>query len=325
MSEHDIIVIGGSAGSISTLITLVKALPSDLAASVFITVHIRPQSTSRLPQVLSSAGKLEVCYATDGEAIERSNIYVAPPNRHLLLEDGVTRLSAGPLENGFRPAVDSMFRSAARTYGSRVIGVILSGMLDDGTLGLMTVKRYGGVAIVQDPDNIEFPDMPSSALEHVKVDYVRREDDLASLLIDLTKDTGEVSIKEERGNEEAPMNNEMDSALNEEIKRLTPLLYSCPECGGVLAPRWDGTLVHYECEVKHTFSPQALVSQQAEALERALWAGMRGLEEKARLSDQIAANAQTQGNAESAAMFSERARVAREQANLLRQLIGRLT
>jgi two-component system chemotaxis response regulator CheB len=323
MPGHDIIVIGGSAGSIGPIVSFVKALPPDFAASLFITVHLNPQSTSRLPQMLSHRAGLQASYAVDGEAIQPGKIYIAPPNRHLLVEPGTVRLSTGPLENGFRPAVDALFRSAARTYGARVIGIIFSGMLDDGTLGLAIVKRQGGIAVVQDPDDTEFPDMPRSALEHVAVDYVLRAEDLADLIVKLTQATDPITAPAEET--QSTMRNDTDTALNEEIQHYSPLFFSCPACGGVLSPRWDGTLIHYECEVKHTYSLQALANQQSEALERALWAGMRGLEEKARLATQIAENAQTQRNSETSELFSERAQVAREQANLLRQLIGRLT
>ncbi len=171
MPEHDIIVVGASAGGVEALIILTGALPSNLQAAVFIVLHIPAQSPSLLPDILNRAGSLKVVSATDNAEIEYGHVYVAPPNFHLLVESEHIRVVSGPKENRHRPAIDPLFRSAATAYGSRVMGVILTGSLDDGTAGLQAIKICGGVAIVQDPQEALFPSMPMSALANVQVDY----------------------------------------------------------------------------------------------------------------------------------------------------------
>jgi two-component system chemotaxis response regulator CheB len=168
MPKRDIIVIGTSAGGMETLIELFSRLPKKLAASIFVVCHISPYSSGVLPKVISRAGSLPAAHPTDREPIKPGQVYVAPPDHHLLIEDSVVRVTQGPKENRFRPAVDPLFRSAAYAYGPRVIGVILTGSLDDGTAGLWAVKERGGLAVVQDPDEALFDSMPLSALNNVQ-------------------------------------------------------------------------------------------------------------------------------------------------------------
>src|SRR5689334_21556883 len=182
----DIIVIGASAGGISTLSELVKLLPEDLDAAVFVVVHIPRHSSNLLPRILSRKGVLPASSPVEGEKIERGRIYVAPPDQHMLIKPGRIRLVHGPRENGSRPAIDPLFRTAARVYGQRVVGVVLSGTLDDGTAGLIAIKRRGGIAIAQDPDEALYAGMPTSAIEHHTVDYVLPVSEIASTLIALT-------------------------------------------------------------------------------------------------------------------------------------------
>jgi len=169
---HDIIVIGASAGGVEALIALARQFPSDFPASVFIVLHIAPYPPSMLPDILNKAGVLPASHAVHGEPIERGHIYVAPSDSHMMLQAGSLRVVRGPKENGHRPAVDPLFRTAARFYHSRVIGVILTGALDCGTAGLMAVNSFGGLAVVQDPKEALCSEMPQSAIDHVKVDHV---------------------------------------------------------------------------------------------------------------------------------------------------------
>src|SRR3954467_11911937 len=178
MATRDIIVIGASAGGGEALSRLVSQLPVDLPASIFITIHFPPQGISVLPRILARAGAMPVVHAEDRERILRSRIYVAPPDRHMLLYPGMIRLIRGPTENRNRPAIDPMFRSAAVAYGARVIGVVLTGNLDDGTAGLMSVKRRNGVAIVQDPTDAMFSSMPASAAQNVETNEIVKLDDI---------------------------------------------------------------------------------------------------------------------------------------------------
>jgi two-component system chemotaxis response regulator CheB len=200
MESRNIIVIGASAGGFEALKKLVADLPKDLPASLFIVWHMSPNVRGVLPQVLNRAGGLHAANAFDGETIETSRIYVAPPDRHLLVESGRVRVTRGPRENRFRPAVDPLFRSAAAAYGRRVIGVVLSGALDDGTAGLWTIKHNGGTAVVQDPLDAEVPSMPENAMREVAVDYCISISEMAPLLARLSQEpvaeTAEVVMEE---------------------------------------------------------------------------------------------------------------------------------
>src|SRR5437588_1316031 len=182
MSGHDIIVIGTSAGGVEALVKLVRGLPADLPAAVFVVLHIPAHSPSLLPAILSRAGRLPAVHSTDNTKIEPGCIYIAPPDNHMLIEQDHICVVRGPKENRHRPAVDPTLRSAALTSGPRVIGVILTGALDDGTAGLLAVKRRGGIAVVQDPQDALYPSMPQNAIEYVDVDHIVPLSQMASLL-----------------------------------------------------------------------------------------------------------------------------------------------
>ena len=180
MPTRDIIVVGGSAGSVGVLLQLAGDLPEDLPAAIFVVVHTSPEGPGILDQILGRRSRMPVDYASDGDAVRTGRILLAPPDCHLILDDGLVRLSRGPNENRSRPAIDPLFRSAAESYGRRVAGVVLSGVLDDGTFGLLSIKRRGGVAIVQDLDDAMFASMPRSALASVEVDHVVPAAEMAS-------------------------------------------------------------------------------------------------------------------------------------------------
>src|SRR5262247_467324 len=171
MQGHDVIVIGASVGGVEALSNLVAQLPEDLPATVFVVLHVSATATGRLAQVLNRAGPLPATTVQDCDSFEPGHIYVAPPDHHLLVKQGCLRVTRGLRENRVRPAIDPLFRSAAVAYGARVVGVVLTGLQNDGTSGLLAIKRCGGIAIVQDPTDALYPDMPLSALDHVEVDY----------------------------------------------------------------------------------------------------------------------------------------------------------
>ena len=185
MGGHDIVVIGASAGGVWTLQQLVQGFPAHLPAAIFIVVHTSPRYPSFLPHILQKSGKLPAVHAVDGAEIEPGCLYVAPPDRHLLVKAEHMRVVLGPKENRFRPAIDPLFRTAALAYGKRVVGVVLSGALDDGTAGLVEIKEQGGVAIAQDPQEAFFPSMPESAIRHVGVDHILPIADIARVLVNL--------------------------------------------------------------------------------------------------------------------------------------------
>ncbi len=200
MPGHDIIVIGASAGGVEALTNLVSLLPGELPASLFIVLHVPPHGSSVLPRILGRKSQLPVVHASHGEPILPGRVYVAPPDHHLLIRRGVIHLSRGPRENGHRPALDPLFRSAAVAYGPRVVGVVLSGSLDDGTAGLEAIKQRGGLAMVQDPNEALYPGMPRSAVETVAVDHVAPISELAVLLDHLAHD----AVEDESGDPPMP-------------------------------------------------------------------------------------------------------------------------
>lgn len=285
--QHDLIVVGASAGGVEALTYLVQHLPTDLNASVMVVLHVYSQSPPVLAQILNSAGKLPASTAQDGEAIEKGRIYVAPPDYHLRLKPGYLQLTKGPRENHHRPAIDPLFRSAARAYKKRVIGVILTGMLDDGTAGLMAVKMQGGVAIVQDPDDAMYSGMPRSALENVEnIDYILPLSEIPSNLVNIVNTRAEKPRKSNLESGIAQSNMEAEDSNTLPAK---PSTFTCPDCGGSLWEFEEGKMLRFKCHVGHAFGTETLRALQSEDLEEALWSAARALQEKAMLSERMAA------------------------------------
>jgi two-component system chemotaxis response regulator CheB len=323
MPCHDIIVIGCSAGGVEALGKLAGGFPRDLPAAVFVVHHFPPYAVSVLPTILGRAGPLPAAHAADGEAIQPGRIYVAPPNYHLLVRRGRVRLLHGPRENGMRPAVDPLFRSAALAYRSRVIGVILSGTLDDGTEGLLAIKRHGGIAVVQDPEEALYSGMPSSAVENVPVDHVVKLAKMGALLDQLARQPVQEeagAVSNEMENEEALT--EMDlAALGSEHHPGTPSSFACPECGGTLWELTEQDLLRFRCRVGHAFTGEALMVEQAEALEAALWSALRALEERKSLALRMLHRADHRGHALAAERFARQARDTEQQAAVIRDVL----
>ena len=290
MPRHDIVVIGGSLGAIGTLKEIVRGLPRDLSAAVFVVVHIPPDTPSLLPTVLSRLGPIPAVSPSDGDRIEGGYIYVAPPDHHLTIEPGIIRVLRGPRENRHRPAIDPLFRTAARIYGARVVGVVLSGRLDDGSAGLLAVKGRGGVTIVQDPNDADSAEMPERAIQYVRPDYVLPGGAIGRKLTSLTQESdrlvmaGKKSAKSESGNN---TENNLHAAYPDEGEG-TPSVFACPECSGVLWELKDHELVRFRCRVGHSYTMDSLHQEFSESTEAALWAAMRALEEKAAMNRRIA-------------------------------------
>jgi two-component system, chemotaxis family, protein-glutamate methylesterase/glutaminase len=271
MPDHDIVVVGASAGGVEALVELARSLPPDLPAAVFVVLHVPSTGTSALPDILGRHGRLPAAHAKDGEPIEPGRIYVAPPDHHLLLRTGHVHLARGPRENGHRPAVDSLFRSAAREYAARVIGVVLSGALDDGTAGLAAVRARGGPTVVQEPADALFAGMPGSAIEQVGVDHVLPAAAMGPLLARLTLEPAAAAAPQP-----APDGMKVEVAVEgfsleamEGGHPGTPSGFSCPDCNGVLWEIQDGQLQRFRCRVGHAWSPESLLTQQSEAQQAA--------------------------------------------------------
>jgi len=312
MDHRNIVVVGGSAGALQPLRTIVGALPGDFPATMFVVIHVSPRSESVLPQLLSHWGPIPAVHAVDGEPIRGGRIYVAPPDHHLMVYPQHVRVVRGPKENRHRPAIDPLFRSAARSYGDGVIGVLLSGALDDGSVGLAVIKEAGGAVVVQDPDDASTPSMPRSALQHVEPDHLLRSDDIPRVLVELARARGSAPARLDIG----------DRALPEpggDVDR--PAVFSCPDCGGVLVERDEAGVRSFKCTVGHSLSDQSLLEGQQETFETALWAAMRALEERAALLRNLERRMRGKSPS-SAAHFETQAREAERRAGLVRQALN---
>jgi two-component system chemotaxis response regulator CheB len=328
-NEHGnlpVIVIGASAGGFEALKKLAAGLPSDFAASVFIVWHMSPDVRGVLPQVLNRVGTIHAAHAYDGEPIMPNRIYIAPPDRHILIEEGKVRVTRGPKENRFRPAVDPLFRSAAVAYGSRVIGVILSGALDDGTAGLWTIKQRGGTAVVQNPLDAEVPSMPENALREVAVDYCIPVAEMAHLLVRLSKEqikeTSEVVMEEDEKTEIEIRIAAEASAFELGFMKFGELSpFTCPDCHGVLSIFKDGKRKRFRCHTGHAYSADSLLTTVTENIEDSLYSAIRGVEESIILLNHLGDHFAEVNQTKLAAMYFKKANEAEERAQMVRQAV----
>jgi two-component system chemotaxis response regulator CheB len=313
---------------------VIRDLPADLPAAIFAVLHLGA-GKSALPEILTRAGSLPVGHPVHGEPIRRGRIYTAPPDYHLLVSNGRLLLERGAKENGHRPAIDVLFRSAAQAYGPRVVGVVLTGNLDDGTAGLLAIKRLGGVAVVQDPDEADYSGMPQSAIENVEVDHVVRLTGVAPLLVQLTHEAvaqapkpAEVSplpkepamgAQGNRGEGSSGVAEELLGDSGEDLG--VPSGFTCPDCGGGLWETQDGALIRFRCHTGHAYSPETLVSDQAEGVDDALWAALRALQENASLARRMAGRMHDRGLVQAETRYLERAFEAERYAQTLRGIL----
>jgi two-component system chemotaxis response regulator CheB len=326
LSEQRIVVIGASAGGVEALLATVPEIPADFPAPIFLVVHVPAESPSLLSQILRRRAKIAVEDAVDGARWRKGVLYVATPDRHLTLEDGVIRSTRGPRENRHRPAIDPLFRSAALHFGAATIGVVLTGSLDDGTGGAVTIKKRGGMVIVQDPREALFPSMPASVLEHAEADAIVTLGDLVPTLVRLVHAPvpKRAAPRSRDLSVEVRMATLDPEAMNEQDRPGTPSPYSCPDCGGVL---WEiddaGQFTRFRCRVGHAFSPESMISAQGEVLEEALWTAVKTLEETVRLSHRLADQERMRGHEWMAARFQEKEQAARERAETIRRVLTR--
>jgi two-component system, chemotaxis family, protein-glutamate methylesterase/glutaminase len=296
-----VIVIGASAGGVEALQELTAGLPADLKAPVFVVLHIHARSRSFLPEILSVAGRLPASHALDGAAIENGHIYIAPPDRHLIVERQHMHLGTGPKENYQRPCINVTFRSAALAYGDKVIGVILTGQLDDGTAGSWDIKRRGGAIVVQHPEDAAFSSMPLSTLREVEADYTLPLAEIGPLLGRLSSENGGGDARQQE-----------DSGMQPKVVDLT-----CPECRGTIWEVPNGPIVQYRCRVGHSYSPRSMLAEHAATQETALWAAVVALEEGAVLANKLARQLEPKVRDQ----LLQEARQRQEQAATIRRLI----
>jgi two-component system, chemotaxis family, protein-glutamate methylesterase/glutaminase len=306
-----LVVIGASQGGVQALHALVSGLPPDLPAPVLVVLHIGT-TQSILPSILNDIDSHVAAFGRNGCPMVDGHIYVAPPDRHMLVMDGRLELSRAPRENWARPAIDPLFRSAAESYGPDAIGVILSGRLNDGTAGLYEIKRRGGIAIVQTPSSAEAPDMPTSALENVPVDYCLPIPDMPRLLMRLLSERTEQRFIGNRGG----------PAMDEEPKIVEPSAQTCPECGGAMREVNVGTLTRFRCHTGHVMTAEVLASAQIELLESDISRLLRLLNERVGLCRDIADKHALNGNTQAAEAWERAAAEAARREVKARELVN---
>jgi two-component system chemotaxis response regulator CheB len=313
MKMDMIVTIGASAGGVESLREVVGGIPAGFGGAIFVVLHIPPYQPSALASILEHSGPLPVADAKDGEAITGGRIYVAPPDCHLLIEANTIAVKKGPKENRFRPSIDALFRSAAYVFGSKVVGVVLSGALDDGTSGLWSIKRMGGISVVQQPNNARFESMPLSALQYVPIDYTLPAAEIGPLL-------GRLDAKSlaARATEDAALHDRLrlereiaaeGGAFQKGIMNLGVLTpFTCPECHGVLVKLKDGEITRYRCHTGHAYSDSALLEDVMESTGEMLWQVVRSMEEAAMLLEHIGRQLMDEGAAQRADVFLAKAR-----------------
>jgi two-component system, chemotaxis family, protein-glutamate methylesterase/glutaminase len=315
----DVVVVGASAGGVEALLRFARAAPADFAVPILVVLHIPASGPSMLPLILGRAGALSAVHAEDGMELNGGGFYVAPPDRHMRIAGNRIELDPGPRENGHRPAIDPLFRSAADAFRTRVAGVVLSGTLDDGTVGLYCIKEAGGAALVQEPKDALYPAMPSNAIAYAKPDYVLPVEELVDTLVRLT-----AASNRSPGEEVLVTNDAAPDPSSEAAQPGVIAPISCPDCGGTLWETEEGGTVSYRCRVGHAYTMNSLLVRHVDSLERILWSAYRALEERSAMSRRVARRLAGRQRFESAGRIERQAEIAARQATELKALLDSL-
>lgn len=325
MANRDILAIGTSAGGFEALRFLAGQFPADLPASVMVVIHLSsPRGRSSLDSILSKSGPLPASFAEDEEIFERGHIYIAQPGRHLIVDGDTLRLGVGPRENNARPAVDALFRSVALCCGPRSIGVVLTGMLGDGSAGLQSLQNCGGITVVQDPEDAAYPGMPTAAIRLAKPNHVAHLAHMPALLNRL--------VRQPRGNAvpvpatikyevEVAASGRTNMSTMDRIGRRSVL--ACPDCGGVMWEIDENDILHYRCHVGHAYSAEVMSLALDDSLRRALGSALRALDERLALARKLETQARNHGGNQVAAQWAEKAEECEKQAEVIRNSIRR--
>jgi two-component system chemotaxis response regulator CheB len=320
MATRDIVAIGGSLGALEAVQALLGALSADFPAAIFLVIHVGAKGLNHLAAILSAASPLGVSTAADGETVTSGHVYVAPADRHLLVINGIIRLGRGPRENLARPAVDPLLRSVAVCYGPRAVGVVLTGLQNDGAAGLAAISQCGGVTAVQNPAEAKAPDMPLGALEATNVDYRGSAVELASVLVELMSQTVDPTFSAP-----AELDLEISIALGRQSDSGTtlvlgdPIPLSCPSCGGVLSHIRSGPPLRFRCQVGHAFTAEVLEEEQEGSVDEAIRTALRIIEERVVLLTKMSAEASAAGRIYSGNQYEARALDLRARAATLRK------
>jgi two-component system chemotaxis response regulator CheB len=303
---------------------LVRPLPADFPGVLLVVLHLAPSGTSVLPQILQRAAELEAQQAVDGTELKGGCIYVAPPDQHLLVEDGHMRLDHGPRVNGHRPAIDALFRSAANAYGPGTAGIVLSGVLDDGTAGLMAIKRGGGMTFVQDPEEALYDMMPRSAIELVVPDRVAPARELGFAIAALAAPPPDDAPAKTAAAHDAEAVIAIDRGASDWPQPGDPTGLTCPECHGAIWESIEDGMVRLRCRVGHEYGTKTFLMHQGDRVEAAMWTALQSLEERAALYRRVAARQRERGNARTADRFALRADNTIEHALVLRNVLSEI-
>jgi two-component system chemotaxis response regulator CheB len=325
-----VVVAGASAGGVEPLRTLVAGLPADLDAAVLIVLHVPRDSSSALPAILSRCGPLPASHAVDGEHLMSGRVLVAPPDHHLIVSDGRVRLSRGPTENGHRPAVDPLFRSVARAWRDRAVGIVLSGSRNDGTSGAIAIADAGGTVFVQDSGEALHPSMPRSVEEHVTAAVavpVTAMGEAVSKAVEAMRPTGSgwhpgADGRNDLLARETAIAIMADVTIDESNAR--PAGFGCPHCHGALFEIPGEPAPRFRCRVGHAWTGDTLLDEQGAAMEGALWMALRSLEEKAALSHQMAEAARQRGSGLAAERYDAAGADNLQASRLIRRLIDQM-
>jgi two-component system chemotaxis response regulator CheB len=324
MANRDILTIGTSAGGVEALLGLARRLPADLPASVLVTIHLSRGFRSSFDELMSRAGPLPANFALDGEPLNKGHIYLAPPDRHLIIADHRVFLGYGPRENNSRPAIDPMMRSAACCCGSRSIGVVLTGTLGDGASGLWAIGRCGGLTVVQDPSGAAFAEMPQAALQQVRPDHVVGLPDMPGLLDQLVRQPeGEPMPVPDNLRTEVRIARGLDVEVDlDRFGRRSTL--SCPDCHGVMWEIDEGDLTRFRCHVGHAYTAELMSLALDESLRRALASAQRALEDRLSLARKLHAQAVAGGHRLLAETWADKAGEFEREMQVIREGIRRM-
>jgi len=311
LQTHDIVVIGASAGGVEALKQITTQLDPNIKAAIFAVVHVSPRSSGLLANVLDRNSAIPVAHPEDGERIEQGRVYVAPPDHHLLIEGNHIRVVNGPKHNRHRPSIDVLFRSAARHFAERAIGVVLTGFLQDGSSGLLAIKNAGGIAVIQNPDDAEVASMPRSALQQVEPDYCVPVAEIGELLNRLTSLEAETMAAAKSGNGK-------DRKLQ---KKTVPTTFTCPDCQGTIWEVEENGEIRYECRVGHSYSPDGMSEAQDEHVERSVWMALRVLEESSALDERLAEVAASRSRHNAQRFYEQKAHARKHHAAVLREFL----
>jgi two-component system chemotaxis response regulator CheB len=325
MSNRDVLALGTSAGGVEALLFLAKSFAPDFPASVFVTIHLPSHFRSSLDEVLDRAGPLPAVFAKDGDRLRKSHIYIAPTDRHLLIEKDRIVLGHGSRENNARPSIDPMMRSVAACCGARAVGVVLTGTLTDGASGLWAIGQCGGLTVVQDPSDAAFSDMPTNALNRIRPDHVVTLAAMPKLLESLAlQPEGDPMPVPESIGFEIEIAKGSHSAIDDmdQIGRRSGL--ACPDCHGVMWEIDEGDLIRYRCHVGHTYTAELMSVALDENLRRALGSALRALEERRALARKLEQQAERSGQAHLARSWAQRAAEFQRELNVIRDSVDRI-